>query len=437
MVPNTIDIIGSATNTSTVTINNVATYRKGDYFRVQLTNDNSVSAVYLSVTNLAVRNNGTNADIMTNFTGNVFVAKTPEIFSYDADGNITNDGRWIFTWDGENRLTSLQSLATAPSGSAKRLDFAYDWRSRRINKVVSNWTGSAWTNVANSKFYYDGWNVAAQLNSTNSLSQSYMWGTDLSGMAQGAGGVGGLLAVKDSVQGAQFVCYDGNANVVALLSGTGGTASANYEYAPFGEAIRITGTMGRQNPARFSTKFVDEESDFTYYGFRYLRAKIASWLSRDPIGETGGKNLYAFVNNDGVTHYDALGLDAENYCHFSVYVLKDGVWVLLPPGGKLTGDTDAVSTGTDALGKAQAYKWIDCFNARIVCGKLAGDKSGNDVLYDPILIDAGTKNAQGFKRKCCCAIPACYLKEQRERGGWVDAQTAFNSTPPPIPATYP
>ena len=30
--------------------------------------------------------------------------KTPEDFSYDADGNLTNDGRFAYTWDGENRL---------------------------------------------------------------------------------------------------------------------------------------------------------------------------------------------------------------------------------------------------------------------------------------------------------------------------------------------
>ncbi|MCB1099533.1 MAG: hypothetical protein KDN22_28440, partial [Verrucomicrobiae bacterium] len=31
------------------------------------------------------------------------------------------------------------------------------------------------------------------------------------------------------------------------------------------------------------------------------------WLSRDPIGERGGLNLYGFVGNDGVNQYDVLG----------------------------------------------------------------------------------------------------------------------------------
>src|SRR5262249_5271820 len=47
--------------------------------------------------------------------------------------------------------------------------------------------------------------------------RSYLWGSDLSGSMQGAGGVGGLLAVTDSVQGTHFVAFDGNGNVSALV----------------------------------------------------------------------------------------------------------------------------------------------------------------------------------------------------------------------------
>ena len=35
---------------------------------------------------------------------------------------------------------------------------------------------------------------------------------------------------------------------------------------------------------------------------------IADWLSRDPIGEQGGLNLYGFVGNNPVNKRDLLGL---------------------------------------------------------------------------------------------------------------------------------
>jgi hypothetical protein len=54
-VPGAVEVQGAATNTATVTVNLQPTYRKGDYFRAELTADNSASPVYLSVTNIGVR----------------------------------------------------------------------------------------------------------------------------------------------------------------------------------------------------------------------------------------------------------------------------------------------------------------------------------------------------------------------------------------------
>ncbi|MBR0057021.1 MAG: hypothetical protein IJP66_06795 [Kiritimatiellae bacterium] len=49
-------------------------------------------------------------DEMSAVTGRVFVAQTPETFEYDADGNMTCDGRFRYTWNGENNLNSNYRL---------------------------------------------------------------------------------------------------------------------------------------------------------------------------------------------------------------------------------------------------------------------------------------------------------------------------------------
>ena len=79
-----------------------------------------------------------------------------------------------------------------------------------------------------------------------------------------------------------------------------------FEYGPFGELLRATGPMAKANPFRFSTKYQDDESDLLYYGYRYERD--GRWLSRDPVEETGGANLYGFARNDLVNGADFLGL---------------------------------------------------------------------------------------------------------------------------------
>jgi RHS repeat-associated protein len=60
-----------------------------------------------------------------------------------------------------------------------------------------------------------------------------------------------------------------------------------YEYGPFGEVIRATGSTAKANPFRFSTKYQDDESDLFYYGHRYCNAITGRWLSKDPLRELG------------------------------------------------------------------------------------------------------------------------------------------------------
>ena len=43
------------------------------------------------------------------------------------------------------------------------------------------------------------------------------------------------------------------------------------------------------------------------YGYRYYSSQIGRWLSRDPIGEKGGNNLYAFAMNNTLSFVDAKG----------------------------------------------------------------------------------------------------------------------------------
>jgi hypothetical protein len=48
---------------------------------------------------------------------------------------------------------------------------------------------------------------------------------------------------------------------------------------------------------------------------RGIVSGIRFWPGRDPIGENGGINLYAFVRNDGVNGLDILGLQARMICN--------------------------------------------------------------------------------------------------------------------------
>src|SRR5438067_2085381 len=96
-------------------------------------------------------------------SGHEFLAQTPETFSYDLDGNLTADGQWTYVWDAENRLISM--VARTSIGPQRKLDFEYDWHSRRIRKDVSIYNDSTFGYDRTNRimFAYDGWNLTGTL----------------------------------------------------------------------------------------------------------------------------------------------------------------------------------------------------------------------------------------------------------------------------------
>jgi RHS repeat-associated protein len=278
--------------------------------------------------------------------------------TFDDDGNPTNDGTKQFVWDGENRLITVKV------GAVTVAEYAYDAYSRRITKDVAG---------VITNFVYDGWNPIAEFSGTT-LSKSYVWGMDLSGSMQGAGGVGGLLAVNDTVA-TYFPIMDGTGNVSEYVDSTGSVV-AHYEYSAFGEAV-ASGTKANDFSHQFSTKQIDSETGFHYYGYRYYDSTNGRWLGRDPLAdemffqnflnqigsgykkdelyqlsgelrEVTFKNIYSFIDNSGLASWDYLGLKDQKCCP----EVKDFI------DGALT---DAVGLGGDA-GK-QAAKMIKIIGA--------------------------------------------------------------------------
>lgn len=254
--------------------------------------------------------------------------KALQSFSYDADGNLTRDGVWVYRWDGENRLVEMftcgspedplvldpASVATWNSGIPRRkLEFRYDYLGRRVQKRAWQWSGTAWAVTSERRFLYDGWDLVAEFEapggtSIGSIVRSYTWGLDVAGSLTATGGVGGLVQILDHASSTLYLpTYDGNGNVAALLRAGDGQVVAKYEYSPFGELVRCEGAYAQANPFRFSTKFTDAESALSYYGARFYSPSLGRFINRDPIEESGGMNLYGFAGNDGVNGFDYLG----------------------------------------------------------------------------------------------------------------------------------
>jgi RHS repeat-associated protein len=222
--------------------------------------------------------------------------------SYDLDGNITAGPLPVapltnsaLACDAENRLVSTTVGSTATT-------YFYDAQSRRIAKTIGS---------DSTIYVYDSWNVIAEWSADVQsvfLARTYLWGIDLSGSMQGAGGVGGLLALQihHPKSAIYYPTYDGNGNVSEYLDETG-VLAGHFEYDPFGKAVVELDTEGIFS-YRFSTKPIDVATGLYYYGYRYYDPVSGRWPSRDPIEEKGGVNLYGFWKNDTINGWDVLGL---------------------------------------------------------------------------------------------------------------------------------
>ncbi len=279
-------------------------------------------------------------------------------YTYDDDGNLdtlTNGSSTnLYTYNAENRLTSVEP--ETPVAGDKKIEYTYDYMGRRVQKVVSTWNGSDWDETTEKLFVYDGWNlIQEETIETGSTIKYYVWGLDLSQSLQGAGGVGGLLAVVDG--GVTYhVNYDGNGNVTQFVNAADGTIAAHYEYDPYGNLNYSSGSYKDENPFRFSTKYHDDETGLVYYGYRYYDPEIGMWLNRDPLGEEGSLNLYLFVLNGPLNYIDPFGDDWRTVLQGSVQVISGALlWVaaggseVFTAGGATPGAIFLASWGTMSI----------------------------------------------------------------------------------------
>ncbi len=94
-----------------------------------------------------------------------------------------------------------------------------------------------------------------------------------------------------------------------MISSTTGAIINKYEYNPFGALAVNSETV--DNPFKFSSEYNEKETGLVYYNYRFYDPSTGKWLSRDPIQEDGGANIYAMLGADPINYFDLFGLKEE------------------------------------------------------------------------------------------------------------------------------
>ena len=255
---------------------------------------------------LSTCNSSTNtytANSLNQYTSILRDSASPSEISHDLDGNMLSDGLQQFAYDSAGRLSSVSTGGVAVAA------FQYDAFGRRVRKT---------TQEATHTYLYDGWNLVLERierDGGETDTVEYFWGKDISGSLGGAGGIGALLYLKHNGD-AYVPIYDANGNVVQYVDATGAIV-ASYVYDAFGRTLASAGSQAELFRFRFSTKYHDSESGLVYFGYRFYSPSLARWLTRDPLEEQGGLNLYEFCGNDAIGQVDPYGLSEGQIKEFA------------------------------------------------------------------------------------------------------------------------
>lgn len=228
--------------------------------------------------------------------------------AYDKAGNATQlppdeAGDWEkfykLKWDAWNRLVEVRDDQDSLVAT-----YAYDGRFYRINKVE----GATTTHC----YYNDKWKcVEERENTSTDASIQYAWG-ERSGHRD-------ELAFRDrdttgnGTLDERLYCLMDYYNATSIID-INGDVQERYNYSAFGIRRIMAPNFSIREDSLFAWifgfkgQFLDTEESFYCYGFRVYSPSIGRWLSRDPVQERGGNNLFCFVGNDPINDVDFLGL---------------------------------------------------------------------------------------------------------------------------------
>jgi RHS repeat-associated protein len=205
-------------------------------------------------------------------------------YAYDDVGNLTgktdSSGTTGYLWDAENRLIKL----SYPGGATTEM--TYDGLGRRVRIVEKD---NATVITEDRRFVWDGQELAERraADGTTVKRRYFADGVQADGNIR--------LYVRDHL---------GSVNQLINLSAPS-TATATFTYDPFGKRSQIG---AEDSDAAYTGHYYHASSGLHLALYRAYDVDTGRWLSRDPLEEHDGPNLYAYVHNDPINAVDPLGL---------------------------------------------------------------------------------------------------------------------------------
>ena len=278
--------LGDTSQPSQISQQEQKTYSYDDLDR--LASDGDIEYVYDAAGNRLAKTGGGETVAYTLGVGDRLASWSVGSYEYDAAGSVTRIVRagkptLDLAWNGQYQLVSVATNGAFAEG------YAYDALGRRVSTTTIEGT---------MRHVYDSnWQCMADIDEQDNVVASYVWGD----------GIDKLLAVKlgnatyyplTDIQGTVWGYVDAENSVVA-----------RWRYDAWGNVVDedVAVPVLASLRYRFQGREWSAATGLINFRMRWYDAETGRWLSKDPIGLSGGLNLYEFCCSDSVNRNDIVG----------------------------------------------------------------------------------------------------------------------------------
>jgi RHS repeat-associated protein len=184
------------------------------------------------------------------------------------------------------------------------------------------------------------------------------------------------------------------------------------DYDPYGRMSRVGGT--EDSRFGYTGHFSHYETGLTLAMYRVYDASLARWLSKDPLAEIDGPNLYSYVSGNPVHRTDLLGLQSWPTPHPGVVT---GPYGEVRAGG--------VHTGADL--RARSGETISSTDNGIVTSTTPSSSGGNQIIVH---------NADGSVSGYAHTLPVVRVGDSVAEGQQIGRSDGSGTGAPHLHLTY-